>query len=319
VNAVLWSLMGAMAAPPEQPQPDPAELMRELQQLQEDSAAMREEIAKLRAEREQERPQESHQISFGEPVQVLEGQQVDEVVSFGNDVEVAGHVLGNAVSFGGDVAVTPTGKVDGDVVSFGGELKVADGAQIGGNRVAMDLPVSLPVTPLEAGDATAGSLHLATDARALLNTLYRRMVFLLSIAGAGVLVVGLFPTRVSRVAQDIETRPIRAAVVGTLATGFLALFAGLFTVVTLGLGLPVSVLLVGLLGLAWLLGFVGLCQAVGDRLPLQDRPHGRWIAFVIGVVLITFLGSLPWVGWMVVGGVSMLGIGSALTTRFGRA
>jgi cytoskeletal protein CcmA (bactofilin family) len=321
VSLVLCSLLLApsvWATDPAPPQPDPNEMLREIQRLQADSAAMREEIAKLRAAGTQRGAEDSHKVAFGELVQIHEGQEVDEVVSFGNDVEVAGHVIGNAVSFGGDVAVTPTGRVDGDVVSFGGQIEVADGAHIGGNRVAMELPVGLPVTPLEAEDATAGSLHLATDARALLHTLYRRMVFLLSIAGAGVLVVGLFPTRVTRVAQDLETRPIRAAVVGTLATGFLALFAGLFAVVTLGLGLPVSVLLVGLLGLAWLLGFVGLCQAVGDRLPLQDRPHGRWIAFVIGVVLITFLGSLPWVGWMVVGGVSMLGIGSALTTRFGR-
>jgi hypothetical protein len=71
--------------------------------------------------------------------------------------------------------------------------------------------------------------------------------------------------------------------------------------------------------MAWLLGFVGLCQAVGDRLPVQERPHGRWIALLVGVLLMTFLGSLPWVGWVVVGGASLLGIGAALSTRFGKA
>lgn len=319
----LLFLQAALAEPPEppaveDPKPTPQELQQQIQALQAEVEALRAEQAR-QARQDLE---DQHRVSFGAPVVVPRGHQVDEVVSFGNDVQVDGHVLGNAVSFGGDVGVSRTGRVDGDVVSFGGQISVQEGGQVGGNRVAMELPVTLPVAQRDVSadpaGATAGSLHLATDAGALLHTLYRRAVFLLSVAGAGVLVVGLFPTRVNRVAQDLEARPVRAAVVGTLATGFLSLFAGLFTVVTLGLGLPVSVLLIGLLGLAWLLGFVGLCQAVGDRLPLQDRPHGRWIAFVVGVVLITFLGSLPWVGWLVVGGVSVLGIGSALTTRFGR-
>lgn len=292
---------------------DPQSMAREIREL-------RSQLDELKAEHSQaEEAGRVHRVTFTDAILIPTGQQVDEAVAFGNDVHVDGHVLGNAVAFGGDVSVSHSGRVDGDLVSFGGSIDVEDGAQIGGNRVAMELPMSLPVVAEAIEPTGAASLHLATDAGALLHTLYRRMVFLLSVAGAGVLVVGLFPARVSRVAQDIEERPIRAAVVGTLSTGFLMLFAGLFTVVTLGLGLPVSVLLVGLLGIAWLLGFVALCQAIGDRLPLQDRPHGRWIALLLGVVLLTFLGSLPWIGWLTVGMVSLLGIGSALATRFGRA
>jgi len=83
------------------------------------------------------------------------------------------------------------------------------------------------------------------------------------------------------------------------------------------LGIPVSLVLVALLGLAWLLGFVGLCQAVGDRLPFQSKQHGRWLAFLVGVVLVSFVGALPFVGWLVVILMSLLGIGSALATKFG--
>ena len=72
-----------------------------------------------------------------------------------------------------------------------------------------------------------------------------------------------------------------------------------------------------MLGLAWLLGFVGLCQTVGDRLPLDLGPHGRWIAFLVGVVLITCLGSLPAIGWLFVSGASLVGLGAAISTRFG--
>lgn len=293
------------------------------------------ELAEIRAEQAAARGDAAdadalEKVGFGVPVEVPEGREVDEVVSFGNDVHVAGHVLGDAISFGGDVRVGETGKVDGDAVSFGGLVNVENGGRVAGNRVAMDMPLQLPaVVPAgPKGEPNAfGHLALATDGNVLLRSLYRRLVWMLSVAGAGVLVVGLFPSRVTRVAQDLEARPVRAAFVGALATLFLAVFSVLFAVVTLGLGFPVSMLLMGVLSVAWLLGFVGLCQAVGDRLPVQDRrsgfassthgARGRWVAFLVGVVLLTFLSSLPWIGWVVIALASMLGIGAALSTRFG--
>ena len=82
-------------------------------------------------------------------------------------------------------------------------------------------------------------------------------------------------------------------------------------------GLPVSFLLVALLGLAWLMGFVGLCQAVGDKLPFRQKPHGRWFAFLIGTLVLTSIGALPFIGWLVVIAASMMGTGAALASWFG--
>ncbi|MBX2801210.1 MAG: polymer-forming cytoskeletal protein [Myxococcales bacterium] len=255
---------------------------------------------------------------LGEPITVAAEERVDEVVAFGGDVVVSGHVVGDAVSFGGNVHVAEGGRVEGDAVSFGGSVTVDEGGRLLGNRVAMGGP-NTGMEVLSALDQhnAAGSVPIAFDATHVLQQMYRRLVLLLSVAGAGVLVVGLFPTRVSAVAQDLEVRPLRAAVVGMLTSGFVVLFSALFAVITLGLGLPVSALMMGLLGLAWLLGFVGLCQAVGDRLPLERRPHGRWLAFLVGVVLVTFFGSLPWIGWFVVMASSIIGVGAAISTRFG--
>jgi cytoskeletal protein CcmA (bactofilin family) len=295
------------------------ELQEQLEQMQRQLDAQQREIEALRAERPPATADDPR-VGVGEVVRIGPGEQVDEVVSFGHDVDVQGYVEGDAVSVGGDVRVGQTGVVEGDAVSFGGRIQVDRGGRVEGNRVALSMPVGLPEVELEPDDSpAAGNLHVATDVSGFLRSLYHRTVWMLSVAGASVLVVGLFPQRVNRVAQDLEARPVRSAVVGTLATGFLAMFAALFVVVTLGLGAPVSLLLVALLGMAWLLGFVGLCQAVGDRLPVQERPHGRWIALLVGVLLMTFLGSLPWVGWVVVGGASLLGIGAALSTRFGGA
>ncbi len=291
-------------------------LRREIDALRDEVDALKDSPAEAAGADLLDEPNE--RVGLGHAAHVAVGEQVDEAVAFGDDVTIAGRVTGDAVSFGGNVVVEPTGQVDGDAVAFGGVIKVRPGGTIAGDQVAMTVPGS--ITHIEpAGDEhhAVGSVALATDVPTLMHRLYRRLVMLLSVAGAGVLVVGLFPNRVARVAQSLERRPVRSAVVGTLASMFIGAFALLFTLVTLGLGLPVSAVAIGILGVAWLLGFVGLCQAVGDRLPIEQRPHGRWLAFLVGIGLLTFLGSLPWVGWLVVGAASVLGVGASLSTRFG--
>jgi len=261
---------------------------------------------------------DASKVSFGRDVHVEAGDRVDEVVAFGGEVRVDGQVDGDAVSFGGDVRVGASGQVHGDAVSFGGQVTVSPGGKIGGERVGMAVPASGLTPPtVQSGHAAATGNLIGMANTELVNELFRRLVMLLSVAGAGVLVIGLFPDRVTRVAHDLRDGPVRAAVVGAAVSVFVLLFSILFVALTLGLGTPLSALLVGGLGLAWLLGFVALCQVVGDRLPLERQPHGRWLAFLVGVVLVSFVGALPWIGWLIVGFASILAVGASVSSRMG--
>lgn len=278
--------------------------------------------ARLDAMEQRERALGSGERVAAGRVVVAEGQVAREAVSLQDDVVVAGHVTGDAVSLLGDVHVLPGGRVDGDTVAIAGRVRVDEGGHVGGDRVALSLasvesplPPTLEVDPHHA----AGALVLASQATGWLQALYHHMVMWLTLAGAGVVTVGLFPHRVARVALDVEERPGRSVAFGTLGAGFLTLFAVLFAVVTVGLGSPLSLLVLAGLGAAWLLGFVAFCQAVGDRLPFAYKPHGRWFAFLVGAGLVVFAGSLPWMGWLVMAFVSVLGIGAALSTRLGAA
>lgn len=282
----------ALAADPE----TEAELARTRAEV----AELQAEIARLRSEGEA--AAHAYAGQDGDVV-IPAGTVADHAVSLAGDVRVDGHVTGNATSVAGDVIIGPTGVVDGDAVAIAGDVVVLPGGTLAGNRVGMemDLPV-LDGRPAEPG---------------LFDRIYRRIVLILSFAGAGVLTVGVFPKRVAHVAAAVERRPAHSVFVGGLSTFFVALLSVLVTVLTLGLGFPVAVVLLGALGVAWLLGFMGLCQAVGDRLPFDKRPHGRWVAFLVGVLLVTSIASLPWVGSVVLVGVGLLGVGASLSTRYG--
>jgi hypothetical protein len=297
--------------PPGEATPEDAEVAA----LRAELIALRAELDQLRADVESAPAPPAHELALGRLQQVsapspsagtrhLVG--LDEVVpdatSFGEDLVILGTVEGNATAFGGDVRVAPTGAVGGDAVSFGGEVVVDDGGVVRGNRVA-----ALPEPQL-------GALT-GLDASSFADSLYRRLLFFLSFAGAGVLVIGLFPNRVSRIAEAIEANPMRSAALGGILGTALAMLAVLFAVMLVGL--PLSAALVAALGVAWLTGFVALCQVVGDRLPFRQRHHGRWLAFLLGVLALTFVSAVPLLGVLLIAAASFIGVGAALTTGFG--
>ncbi len=273
-------------------------------------AATRAELAALRAEIDRLEgeipPAAPDYKSYSGDVVVPAGAIAANAVAMAGDVRVDGHVIGNATSFAGDVIIGPGGAVDGDAVAVTGDVIVEPGGTLSGNRVGMGM--ELPAIGPDGEAAVAPGLF---------DWIYRRLVLILSFAGAGVLTVGVFPKRVAHVANAVERRPAHSVFVGGLSTFFVGLLSVLVTVLTLGLGFPIAVVLLGALGVAWFLGFMGLCQAVGDRLPFDRRPHGRWVAFLVGVLLVTSVASLPWIGGVVLVAVGLLGVGASLSTRYG--
>ncbi len=193
--------------------------------------------------------------------------------------------------------------MEGDAVSFGGQILVQDGGSVSGDRVAFGAHTTSAVLPGLENPLGLGRL------------LARHLVMLLTFAGAGVLVVGLFPSHVDAIAQGLRERPLRAGLLGTLFTGLALVLAVALTLSLLGI--PMAVLVMAVLTLTWILGFIGLCQCVGDNLPIQGVGTRRWTAFLLGVLAIASAGYLPVIGQVLLAGLGFFGAGAAIQTRLG--
>ncbi len=273
-------------------------------QLEEVRSTVAEQAAEISALRDTDQRFEAalespERVEFGGAVTVAAGEVVDRAVAYGEDVVVFGHVSGEVRALGGNVYIKHGGVVGGDATALGGDVIVEPGGELHGNRNSM---------------RGSGSwfANATPEVSGLLSALYHRLVFLLSFAGAGVLVIGLWPQRVANIARYIEERPFRSALSGTFITSLLCGLGGLlfFTLVA-------PAFLWGALAIAWFTGFIGVCQAVGDRLPFEKKHNGRWMAFLVGSLLVAFATSLPVLGWIGILVASTLGIGAALNTRFG--
>ncbi|MCO4743284.1 MAG: hypothetical protein KC912_00755 [Proteobacteria bacterium] len=280
--------------------------------IEEVSDALGEALVEANEELEENRESVHHgeRIAIGETIVVEVHEEVDEVVSVGGDVDVFGRVLGDATSFGGTVHVHDGGRVDGNAIAIGGHVVVDDNAEVGG-RVPLSPTGELHI---ELGEEPEPEATSGTFGR-LLYEIYSHIIFALSFAGVGVLTVGLFPDRVARIARAIQERPVRVAVLGGFVN--LMLSAATFFMAITIIGLPIAGLLALFLALAWLFGFIGLCQAIGDRLPFEHKPHGRWLAFLVGVVIVTFVSALGPLGVMTLLAASVIGMGAAFHTRLG--
>lgn len=279
--------------------------------FQEEALELREELIATQVSEELTSQVEfGERIAIGEDAVVEAHEEVEEVVSLGGNVDVYGHVRGDATSFGGTVHVYEGGRVEGNAIAIGGRVLVDEGAEVGG-RVPLTTTGELN---LDIGDKAAPKRRVGVFA-GMLYKIYSHIIFMLSFAGVGVLTVGLFPDRIARIARAIQERPVRVAFLGGFVN--LMLTAATFFMAITIIGLPIAGILAMFLALAWLFGFVGLCQAIGDRLPFEHKPHGRWLAFLVGVVVITFVSALGPLGLMSVFAASVVGMGAAFQTRLG--
>lgn len=238
-------------------------------------------------------PQAYDRVAVGDDVIVGEDEVLRDAISVGGDVIVRGRVLESAVAVMGDVVIMPGGRVDGDAVVVLGQVERAGASP----PRAADAPEPSPASsPWRQATTIAAST--------------------MSLGGAGVLAVALFPAPVGRIAGVLRRRPLASAVVGVLGTLALVL-ASLLIAMTI-VGIPVAIVGLGGLALAWLLGLVAACEAGSDAVGLP-APQGRWLALLVMSALLASSGLLPWVLQLVAVVAVTAGAGAALIARLGAA
>ncbi len=208
-------------------------------------------------------------------------------------LDVNGAVEGEVTQLGGTVTVPETGSIAGEFQTIAGASSVADEATIG-TRTVFDLES-------EQGASSPRGLFV--------------LVQLLVLGGLGYLVARWRPDLFETVGTAVAGHPGVSVVTGGFA-GAVALVLLIFMAFTLIL-LPASIL-----GLALLLASMAFGQvAIGYRLtaPLPiTRPTRRAVAGAVIIVLaFEAIGLVPFVGSLVVGAITVTGLGAVLVTYYG--
>lgn len=255
-------------------------------------------------------------LALGCNVTIEQGATIQgDLVLFGGNASIAGTIGTNIASFGGNVALDSTAVVNGEITSVGGNVNRAAGAVVQGgvNSTGGNAPRIRPVQPVPP-IPPAGPFSRTFDfGLGLIGGVITALAF----AALGALVVIFAPEPTRRVGNAVTAKPLNVAGVGCL-TLFLLPILMLLLVITL-IGIPVALVIGFIAFVAWVFGWIALGYLTGEKIlqAFKARDILPVVAVILGVVILTLISQIMWLGWIVsfVGG--LLGIGAIVLTRFG--
>lgn len=252
-------------------------------------------------------------VAMGKDV-IVAGEALSDVAAMEGSVEVTGRVAGDVVVLGGDARLGPEAQVGGDVFVLGGTIQAAPGAHAAGRMVSYPTASSALVTLVEGP-----SFGLGFTAPLVLGT---KLALIAAWAALLLLLFAASGRQVLETADGVRREPFRSFVTGLTGVLALVLTAMFFSAFTGGLvGVPLLVLVVLLALLLKLWGMVAVFYALGDWLARRifRRPRMRPLnAATIGLLVMGIVKFLPYVGIWVWTAATLIGIGAALSTKFGR-
>ena len=260
-----------------------------------------------------------------------------DIALIGGVAEIGGEVQGNMVGIGGAVQLTSSAVVNGDLVTIGATLSRAEGAQVYGqivNGIGIPFSLDVPGSSITIPEIPEGSIEpvvpivpqvpqmpgINVSFNPLLDMMwffFRTFMFAL----LAVLVVIFFDKSTGKVSKAAIEQPVITAGAGLL-TAFLSPLALIAMTITIIL-IPVTLLTIFALVVAWLFGWISIGLEVGKRIAkLFNTEWAPAISAGIGTfILFLVLGGIseliPCVGWLPLVLVGLWGLGAVIMTRFG--
>lgn len=282
----------------------------------------------------------------GDAVVVDENETVDGLTAFGGSVVVHGTVDGDVTALGGTVVVY--GTVTGDVTALGGSVEVDDGGVVQGDLTAAGGAITIAGNV--GGDVSAAAETVTLTDTAVIGGTLSYGGELISAPGAtveggivqgsagfgpfpsipdwvgalsgivstlvvGALLVAVLPGFTDRVADAAVDAPGRSALSGV---GFLVFVPVTLILIAFTLiGIPLTILGFVAYGVLITVGYVAGNYTIG-RYALSIREmENRWLALLVGVLLVAAVDLAPLVGGLVQLAVLLVGVGALVRALLG--
>jgi len=254
-----------------------------------------------------------HSPSFGSTVTVARNEVFcGDITTVGGSVVVEGELRGNILAFGS--VITIDGGVNGNIKVFGGSVAFQSGSSLHGN-------VDLYGSKISQGSGFHPDGTIIDHSKQGWFTGFTAFSFpawfLFLMIPLGFLYTWLLPEHVMFVRTTVRNEVRRSLLIGLLS----ALLAPVVLVVLIALiiSIPIALLVLLVLLIAWTAGIVAISWILGERIirAFTSHPHTRYLQVVVGVLALALLGSLPFIGWLISLGTSIVGLGAVLLSRFG--
>jgi uncharacterized RDD family membrane protein YckC len=251
----------------------------------------------------------------------------ETVVVIGGSAKIHGHVRDAVVVIGGDIEIDGTAR---DVIAILGSIKASKGAKLKGDVVAvggsmvLEDGVSLNRKPVEIdlGGLSMGVRTWIFQCLFKLRPLAPQVGWVWLVAAffflIYLLIALVLPGPVRLCAGELATRPATTFFMGLLTKMLLPVV--FLILAATGIGALVVPFIGAALAFGAMVGKVALFESIGFGLGRRLSSGIRQsplVAFLLGIGLITLLYTVPVLGLLALGVVSVWGLGGAVTAAFG--
>lgn len=238
-----------------------------------------------------------------------------DMVMVGGTVSIGGKLTGDIVCVGGTGTVADTAVIEGDVISAGGWLNISPKAQVNGTT-NINTPGDFKWNFGEIFKKRENFGWFNDPVNKVLTDMFQ----VLAMAALAALIVLIFGKPAAKVADAIAISPALSWGIGLLT---LLVFPVLVVVMVITLILiPAIPLVVLLLALGFVFGYISLGYEIGRR--LETASKGQWaepisagIGMLVLGLVVTAIGWIPCLGWVVNFAIMLFGLGAIVLTYFG--
>jgi hypothetical protein len=255
-------------------------------------------------------PGDDDQVVLTGELLVPEGATVGTAVIFNGDATIDGTATESVVVFNGDVVIS--GTVGDDVVAFNGHVIVRSGAVVDGDIASREDP------RIEEGARVRGQIK-GISGRFDLEGLgwVGRYVwwfgYTISTLILGLLLLLLLPGVDAPLADAFRRRMGASFGFGAAIFFLLPIAAVLLLVVVVAI--PLGLFLLLALAMLYTLGYVAGAHVLGRR--LVNQPGSRYVAFLVGWLILRGIGLVPFLGGLVWVLASIAGLGALVIAARG--
>lgn len=247
-------------------------------------------------------------LRVGGSVTVLANQVVENAQAVGGSViiEPNGRVTQSATAIGGNVILKPGARIDGDAYAIGGKVIQSPGATIGGSNGTFD----------DRYDGR-GMMGMHQNRYLPMYSFHAGFRILSAIVAAilGAILLRTAPSLLPNLAATVSQYPGKS---GLWGLGAIVTFVVLtiFLAITI-VGIVLIPLLSLFISLTSLVGSLGISLFIGQQV-MKNNSHSNFQQFLVGLLIVTALALIPFVGGIVVFASSIFGLGSILVWKWGK-
>ncbi len=244
---------------------------------------------------------------------LIEGEALSHAVALSGSAHISGRVHGDLIVLGGNALLSGSAQIGGDVYVLSGRIDAAPGSRIDGRSVAYPDASALWVALIQGP-----VLGLPASSPAVLGG---KLALLAFWAFVILLLFAIGRRELLSTSDSVRGEPFRnffLGLTGVAAMVLTALFFSAFSGALFGILLIVLVGIVALVLRFW--GMVAVFHALGDFVSkhLKVRPPLPLTAATYGLLVLGVLKFIPWIGIWTWSLATFIGVGAALSTKFGR-